>query len=145
MAVSKKTAAATETKAAVKVEEAKTQAKAVTPAAPAKTEKEESAKKAPAKKAAAKTVETAAGKETVKKEKVKKASAKKVEVKSEIYVQFGGKEYSQDDILEIAKNVWKYDLEGKEEDLKSIDLYVKPEESMVYYVINSDISGSFSI
>lgn len=89
-------------------------------------------------------------KETVKKETkkaapAKKPAAKKAELKSEISVQFGGKSYSQDDLLKIAKDVWKYDLKQKAADLTSVELYVKPEENMVYYVMNKEITGSFYI
>jgi len=98
------------------------------------------AKKAPAKKA------PAAKKETVKKETVKKApAAKKPVVKEEVNFQFSGKSYTSDDLIRITKDVWKYDLNGKEEDVKSIELYVKPEENTAYYVINGDVTGSFFI
>ncbi len=98
------------------------------------------AKKAPAKKA------PAAKKETVKKETVKKApAAKKPVVKEEVNFQFSGKSYTSDDLIRITKDVWKYDLNGKEEDIKSIELYVKPEENTAYYVINGDVTGSFFI
>ena len=98
------------------------------------------AKKAPAKKA------PAAKKETVKKETVKKApAAKKSVVKEEVNFQFSGKSYTSDDLIRITKDVWKYDLNGKEEDVKSIELYVKPEENTAYYVINGDVTGSFFI
>ena len=30
-------------------------------------------------------------------------------------------------------------------DLTSVELYVKPEENMVYYVMNKEITGSFYI
>ena len=122
MAVKKATDDATK----AKVEAAKA-------AAPAK--KEEPAKKAaaPAKKAAPAKAEA------------KKPVAKKTELKSEISVQFGGKSYSQEELLKIAKDVWKYDLKQKAADLTSVELYVKPEENMVYYVMNKEITGSFYI
>lgn len=111
--------------------------------------------KAPAKKAAAKKT-TTAKKETVKKEApakketaaktpAKKAAAKKAAVAETVNFQFSGKSYTPDDLLKSCKDVWKYDLGGKEEDLKSIELYVKPEENTTYYVINGDITGSFFI
>ena len=121
-------------------------------------------KKAPAKKAcrtkAAKTV--AAEAETVKEEAVaapaeekkapaKKAPAKKAapaakkELKSEITVQYAGKSYTQDDLVKIAKDVWRFDLKQKAADLVSVELYVKPEENMVYYVFNGTECGSFAI
>ena len=76
---------------------------------------------------------------------VKEPAAKKVEVKNTVHVQFAGKSYSQDDLVKMAKDVWKYDLKQKASDFKSVELYVKPEESIVYYVINKECTGSFYI
>lgn len=116
-------------KAAVKAA-VKPAAKAEEAAAPAK---KETAKKAPAKKPAAK------------KAPAKKAPAKKTEVKANVYVQYAEKSYSAEDLVKIAKDVWRYDLKMKAADFKTVELYVKPEESTVYYVINGDVNGSFSI
>lgn len=114
-------------------------------------------KKAPAKKAAPKKATKAAEKEVkaeavpaeekkaVKKAPAKKAPAAKKEMKSEITVQFAGKSYTQDDLMKIAKDVWRFDLKQKAVDLVSVELYVKPEESMVYYVFNGTECGSFAI
>ncbi len=150
-----KAAPAKEVKASTVKEEVKEAPKAeVKEAAPAK--KEAAAKKEPVKK------ETAAKKEPVKKEAAakkapvkkaaepkktvaKKAAAKKVEVHQSVNFQFSGKSYTPDDLLNICKDVWKYDLNGKEEDFKSVELYVKPEENTTYYVINGTITGSFFI
>ena len=100
----------------------------------------EAAKKAPAKKA------VAAKKAPVKKETAaKKAPAKKAVIKETVNFQFRGKSYTPEDLLNICKDVWKYDLNGKEEDFKSVELYVKPEENTTYYVINGNITGSFFI
>lgn len=131
----------------------KTVAKAVAKTAPAKAEVKEEVKaevKAPAKKTAAKKP-AAAKKETVKKAAVKKeaparkAAAKKTEIVETVNFQFSGKSYTPESLLKSCKDVWKYDLGGKEEDLKSVELYVKPEENTTYYVINGDITGSFFI
>lgn len=109
------------------------------------TVKKETVKKAPAKKEAVK-------KETVKKETVKKAPAKKAaapakkaEVKANVSLQFDGKEYKTEDFVKIAKDVWQYDLGKKVADFKTVDLYVKPEENAVYYVINGNVTGCFAI
>ena len=107
---------------APKAVEKKTEEKKIEAAAP------KAEKKAPAKKAAA-----------------KKAPAKKAELKSQLHVQFAGKSYAQEDLIKIAKDVWKYDLKQKAGDLTSVELYVKPEESMVYYVMNKEFTGSFFI
>jgi len=154
MAVVKKTVAPV----AAKVEAPKAEVKKAAPTTPVKTETKtavKEAEKAPVAKAEekapvkAEVKKPAAKKETVKKETKKaapaKAEAKKPELKSEISVQFGGKSYSQEELLKIAKDVWKYDLKQKAADLTSVELYVKPEENMVYYVMNKEITGSFYI
>lgn len=133
-----KTAPAKEVKPVeVKAAEVKAEVKEA-PKAEVKTE----AKKAPAKKAA-----KAPAKQTVaaKKETVKKEPAPKAQVSEAVNFQFRGKSYTPDDLLKSCRDVWKYDLGGKEEDLKSIELYVKPEENTTYYVINGDVTGSFFI
>lgn len=122
-------------KAAPKTEEVKAEpAKAAAPKAEeVKTEAPKAEKKTAAKKSAAKAE---------KKPATKKAAAKK-DLKSEITVQFGGKSYTQEDLVQIAKDVWKYDLNQKVSDLSSIELYVKPEENVAYYVMNKEFAGSF--
>lgn len=75
----------------------------------------------------------------------KKAPAKKAEAKACVNLQFDGKSYTNDDLVKIAKDVWKYDLGNKPADLKDIELYVKPEDSRAYYVFNGEITGSFAI
>ena len=86
---------------------------------------------------------------TAAKAPAKKAPAKKPAVKTEVKVsmniQFGGKSYTMDDLVKIAKDVWRYDLKQKAVDFKTVELYVKPEDGMVYYVINSKEAGSFYI
>ena len=110
----------------------------------AAAEKKETAKRGPAKKEAAAKKETAK-KPAAKKTATKRTSAKKAELKNEIHIQYGGKAYSQEDLIKMAKDVWKYDLKQKVGELASIELYVKPEENAVYYVMNKDFTGSFYI
>ena len=134
--------------AKVPAEEKKVEVKAAEVKAPeVKAEvKKEAVKKTPAAKKAPAKKAPAAKKETVKKETVKKApAAKKPVVKEEVNFHFSGKSYTSDDLIRITRDVWKYDLNGKEEDIQSIELYVKPEENTAYYVINGDVTGSFFI
>ena len=134
--------------AKVPAEEKKVEVKAAEVKAPeVKAEvKKEAVKKTPAAQKAPAKKAPAAKKETVKKETVKKApAAKKPVVKEEVNFQFSGKSYTSEDLIRITRDVWKYDLNGKEEDVKSIELYVKPEENTAYYVINGDVTGSFFI
>ena len=105
-----------------------------------KKETKASAKKAPVKKTAAK--KTTAKKTESAEPKAKKAAAA---VRPAVHFQFSGKSYSMEDLQKIAGDVWKYDLHKEEEEYTSLELYVKPEESIVYYVFNGDITGSFFI
>ena len=93
-------------------------------------------------------------KETVKKEAVKKETVKKEAVKKEVTkkaesvivkFEFSGKSYANEDLVKIAKDVWKFDLGKKESEFKSVELYVKPEELVAYYIINGNVTGSFTI
>lgn len=107
----------------------------------AKLEKEEKAPAAEAKKPGRKP----GTKKTTAKKEAKQAPAKKEAIKEAVHVQYADKSYSTEDLVKIAKDVWKYDLKQKVSDFKSVELYVKPEESIVYYVINGDVKGNFAI
>lgn len=117
-----------ETKQETKPEAAKEAAPAVTTETPA-----------------AKTTKTAAKKTTAKKTTAKKTTTKKAAKRGpkpasertiEMTVQFGEKEVTYTDMVNRIKAMWKE--QGKREvSMKSLELYVKPEESKVYYVINS--------
>lgn len=82
----------------------------------------------------------AAVKETVKKAAAKKPVAKKIEEK--VFIQFNQKEATPALLIERAKEAW-IAAGGKKSEIKSVAVYLKPEESMVYYVIN-DSAGSFA-
>lgn len=120
---------------------AKAVKEAAAPAAKAVKEATAPAAKA-VKKETAKVAEKA--KDTVKKTAEKKPAAKK-EIEATVSVQFSGKSYTTEELVTIAKDVWKYDLKQKASDFKSVELYVKPEENQAYYVINGEHTGSFFI
>ncbi len=124
---------AAETKTATVAAEVKTEVKA----APAKTT---AAKKAPAKTTAK---AAPAKKAPAKKAPVKKAAAAKTVVKENFYIQFLGKDLEKEEVIARAKAAYKE--AGNKAAIKSIDVYVKFEESAVYYVVNGDISGRFEI
>ena len=65
---------------------------------------------------------------------------------AEVILQYGDKSVSYDEIVKRMKNVWKSELKRDAKDMKSMALYVKPEEGRVYYVINDDEAiGSFEL
>lgn len=115
--------------------------KAVEPVAKKVEEKAAPAVKKETTKAAAKA--KTAAKKTVAKTGAKRGPKKEAE--ATISVQFSGKSYTAQELVAIAKDVWKYDLKQKVSDFKSVELYVKPEENQTYYVINGEYTGSFFI
>ena len=143
----------TEDKAAeTKVAEETAAGRKKTPAKKAETKTAETAVKEP--KAAKETKEPKAAKETAVKEpkaaketaaKAPKSTAKKEDVKYSVQLQYAGKAYTQEELLKTAKDIWKSDLKQKAGDLSSVELYVKPEENKVYYVMNDEFKGSFDI
>ncbi len=126
------TATTPEEAPAAKTEEKKTEAKR-----PGRKPGRKPGAKKPGRKPAAEKKETAATTTTT--------TTRKRAVKETVHVQFSGKTYSTEDLVKIAKDVWKYDLKKKVGDFKSVELYVKPEESVVYYVINGEEMGHFKI
>ncbi len=60
--------------------------------------------------------------------------------KKRIVIQHQGKERSDDELLNLIK---KAVLEQgiKDEDIMEVDVYVKPEEQTVFYVVNKEING----
>lgn len=117
---------------------AKPVAKAVAATKPAEAKVEE-------KKVEEKKVEAKKAVEEKKAAPAKKEAAVKAATKVSVNLQFAGKEYKAEDFEKMAKDVWQYDLGNKAADLKSVDLYVKPEENKVYYVMNGDVTGDFDI
>ena len=109
--------------------------------ATAATEVKETKKATTKKATAAKAVEAVEVKET-KKAPAKKATTAK---KEEVTVEFAGKAYTTEQLVQIAKDVWKYDLGRKATEFKTVKIYVKPEENQAYYVVNDEVTGSFSL
>lgn len=105
------------------------------------------AKVAAVKEAEAPVVKVAAVKEDSVKAapaKEKAPAAKKTAVNEEIYVQFGNNEVLTKDIVEKVKKA--YVAEGhKADSIQDVRVYVKPEENMVYYVVNNDYASGISL
>lgn len=70
---------------------------------------------------------------------VKKAAKKDIKVKA--FVEYYGKQVEEKDIIARVKKAWT--KSGKKVgDIKEMDLYIKPEENAVYYVINGTETGA---
>ncbi|WP_051234213.1 DUF6465 family protein [Butyrivibrio sp. NC3005] len=74
------------------------------------------------------------------------APAKKADdLQASVELQYAGKSISYDDMVESARQYWTKDLGHKIDELKSLELYVKPEEDRVYYVANGKEVGSSTL
>ena len=152
------TAKAAETKVTEKAPEVKAEVKTEAKAEAAETKiaekvnevAEKAAEIAVEKAAETKTAVKAAAKKTAEKktaEKVgtakKTAAAKKAEkapLIPEIKIQCAGNEADEDEIVNAIKN--KYVSEGhRASAIKSLQIYLKPEENAAYYVINQKSMG----
>lgn len=107
--------------------EAKTEVKAEKPAK-AEPAKKTAAKKEPAKRTAAK----------------KTVKAEKPAVTQNIYVQFAGNEFLTADLVAKVTESWVA-LGHRASSIKSLDLYIKPEDMAAYYVINGKESGKIAL
>ena len=114
-----------ETVAETPVEVAPVEAAPVKEAPKKKSSTKSAAKKAEAKKPAAKKT---AEKKTVS----KKAVEKKTAPKTNLFIQYQGVELSYADLIERVK------ADSGIDSPKSVNLYVKPEDNMVYYVVNEN-------
>ena len=60
--------------------------------------------------------------------------------KKSLFVQYNGKQVEEKEIVASVKKAWT-DAGNKVGDIKTMEVYVKPEEDAVYYVINETESG----
>lgn len=133
---------------------------AMTKAEPKKETKVEAKKEAEVKKAEPKKVEKAVEVKTVAKKEdkapakaatkvaekkpaakkattAKKAPAKAAKVENNIYVQFSGMEFDTAAIEKAVKA--DYTAKNGKKDMKSVSIYIKPEDMKAYYVIDGII------
>lgn len=72
-----------------------------------------------------------------------KKTTRKPAVKSTVYVQFGGKELTEKEIVAACKKAYADMAEG--EDLKTLEIYIKPEEHAAYFVANGTASDKYKV
>ena len=109
--------------AAETVTETAAEAPAEKPVKKPAAKKATAAKKPAAKKPAAKTTKAAAPKETIK-------------------IQFGADEYDFAEIKKAVEADYKSKVKGR---IKTVEIYIKPEDKAVYYVVNGDFSDKIDL
>lgn len=123
--------------AAVKAEPVKTEPAKTSEAVKILVKEEE--KKAPVKKETAK--KTLAKKTLAKKTTAKNTTDKK-DIKVKAIVEYYGKQVEEKDMIASVKKAWTKASGKKIGDIKTMDLYIKPEEGAVYYVVNGTDTGA---
>lgn len=74
----------------------------------------------------------------------KTPKAPKAAKTEEVIIQFGAMEWKTEDLVSLAKAA--YVAEGhRASSIKSVSLYVKPEEQKAYYVVNDKATGSIDL
>lgn len=107
-----------------------------------KETKKTEAKKAETKKTVKKVSEKKeAKKATTAKKTVKKANSK---INAKVLFQYSGNEIDADALLEQAK-VQYVASGGAEKEIKTLELYIKPEDNAAYYVVNGVPAGKVVI
>ena len=125
----------------VKTPEVKAEVKETVKEAP-KAEVKAEAVKAEAPKAEKKAEVKAAPKKRGPKPKTEKTEKK--EAVQNVYVQFAGKEILTADLVAQVTEKWVA-LGHRASSIKELNLYVKPEDSAAYYVINGKESGKIEL
>ena len=65
-------------------------------------------------------------------------------INQHMVLQFNGREFDLDAIEANVKKNWK-DSGKKLSEIVDLDIYVKPEEATVYYVVNKEIEGKVEL
>ena len=65
-------------------------------------------------------------------------------INQQMVLQFDGQEFDLGAVEANVKKNWK-DAGKKLSDIADLDIYVKPQEAKVYYVVNKEVEGSVDL
>ncbi len=65
-------------------------------------------------------------------------------IKQQTVLQFDGQEFDLGAVEANVKNDWK-DKGNKVSAIETLNIYVKPQEAKVYYVVNGEAEGSIDL
>lgn len=63
-------------------------------------------------------------------------------MKSTLFVEHYGRQINDKAMIDAAKAIWT-GAGNKVKDIRSLDLYAKPEEHRIYFVINGEFTSDF--
>ena len=139
-----KTVETAKAETAVKAETVKTEVKEAPKAEAVKAEAPKAEVKAEAVKTEAPKAEKKEEGKAAPKKRGPKPKAEKKEAVQNVYVQFMGKEILTADLVAQVTEKWVA-LGHRASSIKELNLYVKPEDSAAYYVINGKESGKLAL
>lgn len=65
-------------------------------------------------------------------------------MKTSTFIEYNGLKLEHTTFINTVKKLWLNEG-NKIKDIKTLNLYIKPEEETVYYVINEVVSGHFPL
>ncbi|MCL2865586.1 MAG: DUF6465 family protein [Lachnospiraceae bacterium] len=111
--------------------------------------KETSAVKIATTKDATKKIETKAGElkdaGSAKAVDSSEQATSKVVLKTEIFLQLPGRDYTEKDLIKKVKEVWTKSFKRKVEEMETIQIYLKPEDNKAYFVVNGNTDGDVDL
>ena len=106
-------------------------------------EKTEKAKKAAAAKVTKAKKDIEAKADDVKAAVKKASTTKKADPKVDVVVEFAGKQIVAKDVKDAVLKAYKKANKGVE--IKTVEIYIKPEENAAYYVVNGDAKPEYKV
>ena len=73
------------------------------------------------------------------------SSVKKKKMQERLFVEYAGRQIAVDDVIESAKAHYKALFAKENGALKTIEVYVKPDENVAYYVANGKGGNKYKV
>lgn len=83
--------------------------------------------------------------ETAAKEEAKKTVTRKTAIKEEFVLEFDGKQVTEEEIIKNVKENWTKVQKNKIKDIKSIKVFLQPENGCAYYTINGEGNDDYKV
>lgn len=65
-------------------------------------------------------------------------------MKTQIFIQHNGTQLGNKEICDQVKNLW-VEAGNKIKEITSLNIFIKPEDNMIYYVVNENFTGGFPL
>lgn len=65
-------------------------------------------------------------------------------MKTQIFIEHNQTKLGNKELYDKVKNLW-LEAGNKIKEITSLNIYIKPEDNMIYYVVNENFTGNFPI